>query len=107
MPVDRVIPFSGLSHELSQHPPSSHDANAGPCARLQSTTLPASNPRVPQHEVLGWDGAVEEGNDIAGIARVDLDKLIAVADHAWVRRRRRRDAVCGSCRSRGFGGKRR
>lgn len=65
------------------------DADAGIRVSAQPATLTAADPGVPQHKVLGRD-AVVKGDKVAGVARVDLGELFAVAHHPRVRGRGRR-----------------
>lgn len=65
----------------------------------QAAALAPAHARVPQDEVVGRDGAVVVGDDVAGVARLDLGEPVAVADHhARVRGRGRGDAVGGQRR---------
>ena len=81
------------------------DTDTGERVGLEVGACYAADARVPQHEVLGGDRAVVEGHDVARVARVDLDELVAVANHACLGRDGRGDAVganyrCGSRRDR-------
>lgn len=76
------------------------DSDARVRAGLQAAALAPANARVPLDKVLGRDRAVEEGNDVARVARVDHDELVAVADDARVRGHGCRDAVAALRRRR-------
>ncbi len=48
---------------------------------------------VPELHILATRNAVPEGDGVARVSRVDLDKLLAVVDHARLAGERRSDAV--------------
>lgn len=66
------------------------DANAHVGAQLQPTTLPVPNVRISLDKARRRDGTFEEGDDVAGIPRVDLGGLLAVVGtaHGFSRRNR-------------------